>query len=140
MTGPSTRASPVSFSGSFTDPGSADTHTFVWHVVAGNGQATTDGTGQSFSFTPTDNGSYAVTFTVTDKDGGATSDNFTVTVDNVAPDRQPRQRRSDRRGQLRLGQLQRRIPTPSVDTAAGLHYASAAPTATCPAPPMRVAA
>ena len=25
----------VSLSGSFTDPGSADTHTFVWHVVAG---------------------------------------------------------------------------------------------------------
>ena len=75
----------VSLSGSFTDPGSADTHTFVWHVVAGNGQTITNGTGQNFSFTPNDNGSYAVTFTVTDDDAGANSDNFTVTVDNVAP-------------------------------------------------------
>ena len=83
----------VSLSGSFTDPGSADTHTFVWHVVAGNGQTITNGTGQNFSFTPNDNGSYAVTFTVTDDDAGASSDNFTVTVDNVAPDRHLQSRR-----------------------------------------------
>ena len=86
----------VSLSGSFTDPGSADTHTFVWHVVAGNGQTITNGTGQNFSFTPNDNGSYAVTFTVTDDDAGANSDNFTVTVDNVAPTANLAKRRSDR--------------------------------------------
>ena len=85
----------VSLSGSFTDPGSADTHTFVWHVVADNGQTITDGTGQTFSFTPDDNGSYAVTFTVTDDDGGANSDNFTVTVDNVGTQHHGRFRHSD---------------------------------------------
>ena len=63
----------VSLSGSFTDPGSADTHTFVWHVVAGNGQTITNGAGQNFSFTPNDNGSYTVTFTVTDNDAGSTA-------------------------------------------------------------------
>ena len=75
----------VSLGGSFTDPGSADTHTFLWEGGRGNGQTITNGTGQNFSFTPNDNGSYAVTFTVTDDDAGASSDNFTVTVDNVAP-------------------------------------------------------
>ena len=75
----------VSLSGSFTDPGSADTHTFVWHVVAGNGQTITDGTGQTFSFTPNDNGVYTVTVTVTDDDGGADSDTASATIANVAP-------------------------------------------------------
>ena len=75
----------VNLSGTFTDPGSADTHTYLWQVSADNGQVIADGTGQTFGFTPHDNGIYTVTFTVTDDDGGATSDTVTITVDNVAP-------------------------------------------------------
>jgi len=71
----------VSFSGSFIDPGVADTHTIEWNF--GDGVAT-DGT-----LTPlhvyADNGTYTVTLTVTDDDGGVGSDTLTVTVSNVAP-------------------------------------------------------
>ena len=71
----------VIFSGSFTDAGSADTHTIAWDF--GDGEA---GSG---SLTPThvyaDNGTYTVTLRVTDDDGGVGSDTLTVTVQNVAP-------------------------------------------------------
>jgi len=71
----------VVFSGSFTDPGIADTHTYSWDF--GDGQTTSD------TLTPTheygDNGVYTVTLTVTDDDGGVGVDTLTVTVANVAP-------------------------------------------------------
>ena len=51
----------VSLSGTFTDPGSADTHTQTWSVSASNGQVVAGGSGASFSFTPNDNGTYTVT-------------------------------------------------------------------------------
>ena len=44
----------VRLQGSFTDPDVGDTHTFLWHVVASNGQSIPDGTEQDFSFTATD--------------------------------------------------------------------------------------
>jgi len=75
----------VSLAGSFTDAGSADTHTFLWQVAAGNGQVIAEGTGQDFSFTPNDNGAYAVMFTVTDDDGAVTSDTLVVSMNNVNP-------------------------------------------------------
>jgi hypothetical protein len=75
----------VSLTGTFSDPGSADTHTYLWSVVASNGQLIANGTDSTFSFTPNDNGTYDVTFTVTDDDLGANSDTFTVTAENVAP-------------------------------------------------------
>lgn len=71
----------VSFSGSFTDPGWLDTHTYTWDFGDGG---TTSGT-----LTPThtycDNGIYTVTLTVTDDDGGVDMDTLTVTVNNVPP-------------------------------------------------------
>ena len=74
--------SSVSFAGSFTDAGSADTHTMVWDF--GDGSPTASGT-HTPSHTYADNGVYTVTLTVTDDDGGSTSDTLTVTVANMAP-------------------------------------------------------
>jgi PKD repeat protein len=76
----------MNLSGSFNDPGSADTHTRIWNVVASNGQIIPDGSGDDFSFMPNDNGIYTVTFIVTDDDLGGTRDTMMVTVDNMAPD------------------------------------------------------
>ncbi|MBW3596230.1 MAG: PKD domain-containing protein [Planctomycetes bacterium] len=73
----------VTLSGSFTDPGAADTHTFQWEV-SGPG-VSESGTGLTISFTPPDNGVYTGTFTVTDDDGGVDSDTATITALNVAP-------------------------------------------------------
>ncbi len=72
----------VSFSGSFMDPGTDDTHTIEWDFGDGS---TTSGT-----LTPThaygDNGVYTVTLTVTDDDDGVGIDDLVVTVQfNVAP-------------------------------------------------------
>jgi hypothetical protein len=75
----------VSLTASFVDPGLADSHTLVWQVAASNGQFVPGGTANVFSFTPTGDGSYVVTFSVTDDDGGATVDSVAVTVLNVAP-------------------------------------------------------
>src|SRR5262249_26355567 len=44
-----------------------------------------DGTASSFDFTPQDNGSYAVLFKVTDKDGATATSLATVTVTNAPP-------------------------------------------------------
>ncbi len=67
--------------GVFTDPGS-DTHTYEWNV---NGQRVPGATGASYDFVPADNGTYQITFAVTDDDGGKSSDTVTVFVKNVAP-------------------------------------------------------
>ncbi|MDY3559679.1 S8 family serine peptidase [Gemmata sp. JC673] len=76
---------PVTLTGGFIDPGTAGTHTRSWSVSASNGQVIAGGTGATFSFVPTDNGTYTVTFTVTDDDGGIGTDTAVVTVNNVAP-------------------------------------------------------
>ncbi len=75
---------PVTIGGSFSDPG-ADTLSHVWSVVASNGQVIDSHSGSMMSFTPVDNGVYTVTLTVSDEDGGTTSQSTVVTVTNVAP-------------------------------------------------------
>ena len=75
----------VALSGSLTDPGTGDTHTFLWTVVAENGDVIPSGASQSFGFTPNDNGTYSVTFRVTDDDGDYTEDEVIITVNSVAP-------------------------------------------------------
>jgi Ca2+-binding RTX toxin-like protein len=75
----------VSLSGSFTDAGTLDTHTYHWHVVASNGQSIPDGTSPMFGFTPNDNGIYTVTFTVTDNAGATGTSVAVVTVNNLPP-------------------------------------------------------
>jgi hypothetical protein len=76
---------PVSLSGSFTDPGILDTHTRQWYVMSSTGQAVPGGTGANFSFTPDDNGTYTVYFSVSDNNGGYATDTAVITVTNVAP-------------------------------------------------------
>ena len=71
----------VNFSGSFTDPGSADTHTIDWDF----GDSTADSGTLTPSHVYADNGTYTVTVTVTDDDGDTSSDTLAVTVSNVAP-------------------------------------------------------
>ena len=67
----------IQFNGSFTDPGTLDTHTIVWDFG--------DSTMQSGSLTPnhsyTASGEYIVTLTVTDDDGGVDSDTLLVLVE-----------------------------------------------------------
>jgi len=69
----------VNFSGSFTDPGWLDTHTIAWDF--GDSSAITG------TLTPThvyyDKGTYTVTLTVEDDDGGIGSDTLTVTVKSI---------------------------------------------------------
>ncbi|MEZ5552745.1 MAG: PKD domain-containing protein [Pseudomonadales bacterium] len=71
----------VTFGGTFTDPGTADTHTIEWDFG--------DGAAASGSLTPThpytEDGVYTVTLTVTDDDGGVGSDTLIVTVGNTPP-------------------------------------------------------
>ncbi|MEZ6192011.1 MAG: PKD domain-containing protein [Phycisphaerales bacterium] len=64
------RGQTLSFSSSFTDPGTLDTHTTEWTVTDSLGAVVATGTGTSFEFTPDEAGTFDVTFTVTDNDGG----------------------------------------------------------------------
>ena len=70
----------VSFVGSFTDPGVVDTHTFEWDF--GDGM-------RAGTLTPnhayTGDGTYTITLTVIDDEGGAGSDILTVVVTDHGP-------------------------------------------------------
>jgi len=65
----------VSFAGTFTDPGTLDTHTAGWNFGDG---ATASGLSATHSYSAA--GSYTVTFTVTDDDNGVGQATTTVTI------------------------------------------------------------
>src|SRR5207248_9274955 len=67
-----------------THPGSADPFTHPCFPTRRSSDLAA-GSDNAFSFTPDDNGSYVVTLTVTDDDGGVGSDTATISVANVAP-------------------------------------------------------
>jgi len=72
------RGQTLSFSAGFTDPGTQDTHTATWDWGDGSttsgAVAETNGSGAvNASHVYTASGTYTVTLTVTDKDGGTTS-------------------------------------------------------------------
>src|SRR5262249_20570051 len=80
----------TSISGSFADPGTMDTHTVVINWGDGSANTTVNLGGGVLTFGPVahqylDNGSYAVSVTITDKDGASGSGKASVTVNNVAP-------------------------------------------------------
>lgn len=72
----------ITFSGSFTDPGSNDTHTYSWDF--GDGSAAVTGT-LSPNHTYIDDGSYIARLTVTDDEGAVSEDTLAVNVENLAP-------------------------------------------------------
>ena len=72
----------ITLAGSFIDPLDSDTHTYVWHVIASNGQSIADGTAPSFTFSASDAGTYTVAFTVSDPSGGSASADAVITVVN----------------------------------------------------------
>ena len=73
---------PVALSGTFTDPGTLDTHTVSWDF--GDGSPLGDVLSTSHIFA--DNGVYSATLTITDDDGGVGTDSLQITVNNVAPE------------------------------------------------------
>ena len=77
--------SPVTLTGSFLDPDDGDVHNYDWHVVSTSGQPIADGYGASFTFTPGNAGTYTVTYTVSDQNGGGASAQVVVTSNAVAP-------------------------------------------------------
>lgn len=74
----------LSFSGTFTDPGTLDTHTATWNFGDGGSSVTNYGPGGSASTPATHSyakaGTYAVSLTVSDDDGGVGQATTTVTV------------------------------------------------------------
>ncbi|MCP3866782.1 MAG: PKD domain-containing protein [Gammaproteobacteria bacterium] len=72
----------VSFSGNFDDPGVLDTHTITWDF--GDGTALVTGTLDP-DHVYLDNGTFVVTLTVVDDDGGVGSDTAVVIADNAQP-------------------------------------------------------
>lgn len=83
----SVEGTTINLGSAVSDPGDADEEagfSYAWTVTK-DGNAYTDGTGSSFSFTPTDNGSYVVSLTVTDKDGATGTDSQTINVTNAPP-------------------------------------------------------
>ena len=76
----------VTFTGTFTDPGTADTHIIQWQVEASNGQNVPDGDALEFSFTPNASGTYTLSFIVADDDNGGGIDYAILTVEGEEPD------------------------------------------------------
>ena len=76
----SLRGQALTFSSSFTDPGTADTHTTEWSVTDSLGAVVATGTGTELTYTPETTGTFDVTFTVTDDDGGVGSSATTSSV------------------------------------------------------------
>jgi PKD repeat protein len=75
----------LSFAATATDPANVgatrDTITYSWAW----GDGTPNTAGQNAAHTFADNGSYTVTLTASDEDGGSATDTLVVTVNNVAP-------------------------------------------------------
>jgi PKD repeat protein len=77
-----TAGDTVNFTGSMTDPGWLDTHTYEWDFDASDG-IQVDATGQTPTYIYYDAGVYTVTLTVADDDGGVGTDTLAVTVNPI---------------------------------------------------------
>jgi hypothetical protein len=74
----------INLTSEVTDPGAADTFTYDWTVKKDGISYATD-SAANFNFTPDDNGSYEVSLSITDDDGGVGTASQTIAVTNVAP-------------------------------------------------------
>jgi len=70
---------PIGLWAEVTDPAAADTFTYAWTVIK-DGSPLASGTASTFTFTPDAAGSYEVTLTVEDDDGGVRSDTRSIRV------------------------------------------------------------
>ncbi len=77
--------STLTFSGSHTDPGTLDTHTYEWDFDYDGVTFDVDASGNPVTSTWEDDFVGVVALRVTDDDGGVGTDTLTVTVDNLAP-------------------------------------------------------
>jgi hypothetical protein len=88
VSGHSPEGTAISLGSTVTDPSPVDTapgFTYAWSVTK-DGNAYASGTAADFSFTPDENGTYVVSLTATDKDGGVSPvAQTTIVADNVAP-------------------------------------------------------
>lgn len=77
----------LSFAGSFTDPGTLDTHTATWNFGDGSVSTSSYGPGGSASLSASHSytaaGTYTVTLTVSDDDGGVGQASTTITVQTL---------------------------------------------------------
>jgi PKD repeat protein len=69
---------PIAFTGVFTDPGTADTHTFLWSFGDG---VTSTLLSPTHTYAASD--VFTVTFTASDDDGGSNSVSTTVNVKHI---------------------------------------------------------
>ena len=82
-----TEGGTLTRSAPYTDPGQADTHTVTIDYGDGTvvGPVAVAGGTVSLSHPYVENGSFVVSVTLTDDDGGADTDEFTLTVENAPP-------------------------------------------------------
>jgi hypothetical protein len=83
--GPATgvRGQERNYAATFSDPGTADTHTTAWAVTDASGEVVASGSGTEFAFTPSNAGDYTVSFNVTDDDGGTAAASQVLHVSEV---------------------------------------------------------
>lgn len=75
----------IALDSTVTDPSLLDAFTYAWSATKNGQPFGASGAAASFSLTPDDNGSYVVTLTVTDDDGGRGSASSTIAVTNAPP-------------------------------------------------------
>ena len=116
--------SEITVTGSAVDPG-ADTLSYTWTVLKDEAAYAT-GDGQSFTFTPDDQGSYTVQLTVSDEDGGSTTAApATFVAANVAPTAGLSGNGPITYGDTAVVSFSDQLDPSFVDTTVGFHYAYA---------------
>ncbi len=75
----------VDLTGTFLDLNAASTHDYAWTATNSLGQEVAEGSSSSFVFTPGNAGTYTVSYTISDQNGGSGSATMQVVAEAVAP-------------------------------------------------------